>query len=362
MTIAVILPTYNERDNIGALLARVFAQGTRIAHRLLVLVVDDDSPDGTADAVRALQPAHPDLYLLIGRKEGLGRAYVRGMTHALDVLGADAVVEMDADFSHDPDDLPRFVDVLDAGADFVIGSRYVPGGSIPSNWGRLRRANSAYGNVVARHIAGMRGVRDCTAGFRCIRASVLRAVRVETIRANGYCFQIELLHSALAAGARVEEIPVHFVDRTKGTSKLGLADVAEFLVSVWRLRLGSRAAFVVFCLVGVSGVAVNLGVFAGLLHVGVNGYLASPLAVLTSIGGNLLLTRAWRLRRQARGLTTGQPPGFTAVSLAVLPLSYGVFLMLTLATGAPSLLAQAAGVVPAMLVNYFLDVHRRSKP
>ena len=162
-----------------------------------VLVVDDHSPDGTADAVRELMATYPNLHLITGEKEGLGAAYIRGMTYALQELRAEAVMEMDADFSHKPADVPRLLAALDEGADFVIGSRYVPGGSIPENWGRLRQAISRWGNIFARYLAGLYRVKDCTAGFRAIRGSLLKRIDFSSLKVQGYAFQIALLNQAM---------------------------------------------------------------------------------------------------------------------------------------------------------------------
>ena len=148
MKIVIILPTYNEKDNIRLLVPALWQQFAEIKHEMHVLVVDDHSPDGTAAAVRELMGRYANLHLLTGEKQGLGAAYIRGMTYALQELGAEAVMEMDADFSHKPEDVPRLLAALDTGADFVIGSRYIPGGSIPANWGRLRQAISRWGNIL----------------------------------------------------------------------------------------------------------------------------------------------------------------------------------------------------------------------
>ena len=142
LRVVIILPTYNERENIGNLIDALQAQFETLPHDMQILVVDDSSPDGTADVVRMKQASSSNVHLLMGQKSGLGAAYIRGMMHAMDQLGADAVFEMDADFSHKPEDVPRLMAALDAGADFVIGSRYVKGGSIPEKWGLLRRMNS----------------------------------------------------------------------------------------------------------------------------------------------------------------------------------------------------------------------------
>ena len=155
MRIVVILPTYNEKENIGLMISALQDQFAKIRHDMNILVVDDNSPDGTADIVRAESKKAPNIFLITGRKQGLGSAYIRGMKHAINELRADAVMEMDADFSHKPEDVPRLVAALDEGADFVIESRYAPGGKIPDEWGFLRRINSEWGNVFARYVAGM---------------------------------------------------------------------------------------------------------------------------------------------------------------------------------------------------------------
>ena len=177
--VVIILPTYNERDNIGRMIDALQDQSLGFGHELHVLVVDDSSPDGTAEVVRMKQTAYPNLHLLMGQKAGLGAAYIRGMIHAMDQLHADVVFEMDADFSHKPEDVPRLMAAIDQGADFVIGSRYVKGGSIPKEWGLMRRLNSLGGNIVGRYIAGLYKIRDCTAGFRAIKTSLLRKVVFE---------------------------------------------------------------------------------------------------------------------------------------------------------------------------------------
>jgi len=239
MRLVVVVPTYNEARNIGPLIGALQEQFRRLpAHASAILVVDDDSPDGTADAVRRAAERCDNVFLLTGKKRGLGAAYIRGIRHALSVLKAEAVMEMDADFSHKPEDVPRLVTALDEGWDFVIGSRYVPGGSIPEEWGLRRRWNSLFGNLVARHVAGISGVKDCTAGFRAIRASILERVDLEGLGVRGYVFQVALLHAALARGARVKEIPVDFVERGRGKSKLSTADILEFLAVAVRLRFG----------------------------------------------------------------------------------------------------------------------------
>jgi glycosyltransferase XagB len=236
--IVIVLPTYNERENIGKLLQVIMYQRHSLpfAH-LSVLVVDDSSPDGTAEVVREYARIYPDnIHLLSGQKRGLGAAYIRGFRYAMREMQADVLFEMDADFSHDPNDIPRFVKAIADGADFVIGSRYMKGGSIPDTWSKLRRLNSMWGNIFARKIAGITGVTDCTGGFRAIRASLLRQINFKRMTVAGYAFQINLLHEAIEKGAIVREIPIVFIDRQKGESKIRFSDISEFVVSTFMLR------------------------------------------------------------------------------------------------------------------------------
>ncbi|HEX9206748.1 MAG TPA: glycosyltransferase family 2 protein [Steroidobacteraceae bacterium] len=357
MKVVVIVPTYNERENIAPLVLALEQQFTRLGHDMHILVVDDASPDGTADVVRGLQPGRSDLHLLSGTKAGLGAAYVRGMRHALNELDADVVMQMDADFSHLPEDLPRLLTNIDHGADFVIGSRYVPGGTVPIAWGIHRRAISLGGNIVARYLAGTYRVRDCTAGFRAIRAALLRNIDLDALRVQGYAFQVALLHAAVSHGAKVVEVPVDFVDRKHGESKLGWRDVAEFVVNAAWLRFQSSRTFLKFAAVGATGVVVNLGVFTWLLHAGLNKYLASPVAIEVSIVSNFLLNNYWTFReRKTRDRNRIKGLKFNAVSLVALGISYGTFVLLSaLFPHTAPQVHQLIGILPATAVNYFLN-------
>lgn len=358
MKAVIVLPTYNERDNILPLLAALEAEAPTIPiYDLHILVVDDSSPDGTGALVKEAQARMPNLELLIGQKQGLGAAYIRGISHALTELKADAVLEMDADFSHDPKDVRRLLVNLAYGADFVIGSRYVPGGTIPAQWGLMRRLNSSVGNFVARNLAGLHRVRDCTAGFRAISASLLNRIDLKSLKVQGYAFQVTLLHEAIIAGARVVEIPVDFTDRTAGESKLGIKDIIEFILNAAQIRLRSNATFVKFALVGITGVLVNLGAFSALLAFGLNKFLASALAIETSIITNFFLNNHWTFA--SRGMQDSLPVRglkFNAVSLVSLGVSFTTFFLLQTAYPTVSpLWHQLVGIAPAMLVNYFMN-------
>jgi dolichol-phosphate mannosyltransferase len=229
----VCLPTYNERENLERMVGALGEIGVR------VLVIDDNSPDGTgAIADRLAQELEYVAVLHRERKEGLGPAYLAGFERAL-ADGAELILEMDCDFSHDPKDVPRMITTAEEGADLVIGSRYVPGGSIP-NWGLLRRFISRGGCVYAQVMLQAR-VRDLTGGFKCYRRSVLESIDLGAIHSKGYAFQIETTYRALRKGFRVVEIPITFVDREEGGSKMSQAIVLEAVWKVPALRVAALA-------------------------------------------------------------------------------------------------------------------------
>jgi dolichol-phosphate mannosyltransferase len=232
MRVLVVLPTYNEIENIDTVLRQIRAA----LPSGLVLVVDDGSPDGTADRAEALDGELGSIAVLRRpAKAGLGSAYRAGFRRGLDE-GFDALVEMDADLSHDPAVLPRLVGALADGADLAIGSRYVPGGAIP-DWPFLRRAISRVGCWYARVMLGL-SVHDATAGFRAYRAEALRDIDLEAVRADGYGFQVEMAYRVERNGGRVVEVPIEFRDRTLGHSKMSGKIVVEalLLVTRWGLR------------------------------------------------------------------------------------------------------------------------------
>lgn len=357
MKIVIIIPTYNEADNIIPLIEALRVQALSIPHEMHVLVVDDNSPDGTGKLVRDAMQLDDRLHFLGGEKAGLGAAYVRGMQHAMDELGADVVFEMDADFSHKPADVPRLLAEIEAGADFVIGSRYVPGGTIPQNWGWHRRLNSRLGNIVTRYLVGLRPIHDCTAGFRAIRTSLLRKTGFSELGVQGYAFQVALLYEAVLNDAVVKEIPVDFVDRRSGESKLGLGDIIEFILNAWWIRFQRSITFVRFSAVGLSGVLVNLGIFSLLLMGGMSKFLASPVAIEASIIWNFLLNNFWTFQERdtVHGLRM-KGLKFNVVSLLSLSVSYSTFLLLSyLFPQAAPQIPQFFGIIPATLVNYFLN-------
>ena len=223
----LVLPTYNEAENIEPIVGAARAQlrpGDRI------LVVDDNSPDGTGQIADRLAGEVEGLEVLHRPgKAGLGRAYLAGFAHALG-RGAELVLEMDSDFSHDPADLPRLIAAAEEGADLVLGSRYVDGGSV-TDWGLVRKAVSRGGSWYARRILGV-PIRDLTGGFKCFRRGVLETLDLEHVRADGYVFQVELTYCALKEGFKVVEIPIVFRDRRVGESKM---DARIAIEAVWKV-------------------------------------------------------------------------------------------------------------------------------
>jgi len=226
----VIIPTYNERENLPELLRRIFAEGLPLE----VLIIDDNSPDGTGAAADALAAADPRVHVMHRPgKMGLGSAYVSGFRHAIE-HGYDAVFEMDADFSHNPDSLPEFLRELEK-ADLVVGSRYLHGVTVV-NWPLKRLILSYLANVYSRVITGM-PIKDATGGFKCFRRQVLESLDLSRVKSDGYGFQIEINFKAWRKGFRIREIPILFVDRRAGESKMSRRIVWEAAWIVWRLRI-----------------------------------------------------------------------------------------------------------------------------
>ena len=227
----VIIPTYNEKENIEKIIRKVFS----LDGAFHILIVDDGSPDGTATIVKDLQKEFPTQLHLAERsgKQGLGTAYIHGFKWAL-THGYQYIFEMDADFSHNPDDLPRLHDACRNGADVAVGSRYVPGGKVV-NWPADRIFISKGASIYTRLITFM-PVKDTTAGFVCYKRAVLEALPLDKVRFIGYAFQIEMKYRAWKAGFKIKEVPITFVDRKEGVSKMSKGIVQEAIFGVWKMR------------------------------------------------------------------------------------------------------------------------------
>lgn len=234
--VVVVVPTYNERDNLPVL-ARLLADLP--VPDLHLLVVDDNSPDGTGEVADGLAAEAPGTVGVLHRttKDGLGRAYLAGMTRALDE-GADVVIQMDADLSHPPAVIPAMVDtLLTTDTAVVLGSRYVTGGSTAADWPWHRKVLSAWANAYVNAILRLR-VKDATAGFKAWRSGTLRAIDLPSVHSNGYSFQVEMNYRTVKRGLAIREVPIRFEERTRGTSKMSLAVQLESALTPWRLRFG----------------------------------------------------------------------------------------------------------------------------
>jgi dolichol-phosphate mannosyltransferase len=232
MKTLIIIPTYNELDNLPRLLPEVLSKNKEIN----ILIVDDNSPDGTAAFVENEKKDNDRIHLIKrSSKQGLGTAYIAGFKYALQ-NNFELIFEMDADFSHDPKEIPKFLEEI-KNSDLVIGSRYINGVNVV-NWPMRRLLLSSFANVYTRIITGM-PIHDATGGFKCFRRKVLESINLDQVRSNGYAFQIEMNFKAWKKGFKVKEIPIIFVDRMKGQSKMSKKIVREAVTMVWKLRIKS---------------------------------------------------------------------------------------------------------------------------
>lgn len=233
----IVMPTYNEAANLRELMPRILQEAEKIpTHELHVLVVDDNSPDGTGLMVAEWVRQNPRIHLLSGDKVGLGEAYKRGIAHAIAILSPELIIQMDADQQHDPSLLPLFVNLTQYGFTLVIGSRFAPGAGEPALSFR-RRLISVLGTALVRLAAGLPRLHDCTSGYRCISTKTWMQCDLRALATRGYSFQSSLISELMRNGARVVEIPILFGPRAHGTSKLSLRDQIEFLTNLGRLWL-----------------------------------------------------------------------------------------------------------------------------
>jgi len=235
MKVSIVVPTYNERENVKQLIPQIFEIFKENEINGNVIVVDDNSPDGTADAVKKLQKSYPIILIERPEKIGLGSAYITGFKKALK-NGSDAIFEMDADLSHDPKEIPNFIKKVNDGFDVVIGSRRTEGGKV-IGWGWYRKLISWGGNFIGKHIAGINGVDDITSGYRVYKKDTLKRIDLEEIESSGYAFQLEMLGKSIKIGARIDVIPIIFHNRYSGKSKLSKRETFSFFLTALKLRL-----------------------------------------------------------------------------------------------------------------------------
>lgn len=231
MKTVVIIPTYNEVENIRELIIKIFNLGI---DNLEIIVIDDNSPDGTSTEIEKLTDSYKIKLIKREKKLGIGSAYILGFKEALK-KGADLIFQMDADFSHNPAEIPNFLKSIEQGAEVVIGSRYIKGGEI-TNWSNLRRLMSKSAIWLSRYILRLK-TRDVTSGFRCYKQEVLVSLNLDKIKSNGYAFQEEMLYRCEQAGFKVVEVPIKFIDRSFGKSKLSFMEIIKFFITLIRLKL-----------------------------------------------------------------------------------------------------------------------------
>lgn len=264
MHVVLVIPTYNERENISRLipaLEEVFKR--RPEHDFSILIVDGNSPDGTAGEVEQFSNEYPNVHLLLEKeKRGLGAAYIYGFRHAMEDLDADVLIEMDADFQHDPEDIPRMVSALEEGADYVIGSRFIKGGSIPKDWEFYRRFLSRGGNLFSKLVLGIFNVNDFTSGFKASRVEgFAENLDLDSVLSSGFAYKIDLLYRMHRMGAKIKEIPIKFALREEGVSKMEGNNMLDSLRVVLTLRLREIQSFIKFVLTGFIGLFTDMGLF-----------------------------------------------------------------------------------------------------
>ena len=287
----IVLPTYNEAKNIEELVPKIFEITQTInGWEIHVLVVDSFSPDRTQDVVIKLIKHYPRLHLLRLKKRGLGLAYLIGFKTAIEKLQPYLLFEMDADLSHDPKNIPEFLKAIEAGSDFVIGSRYIKGGSIPANWGVHRKIFSFFGNLIIRLGFMKLKITDWTNGYRAIKVWLIKSIANQLKNYSGYVFQIAAIDRSLKQGARISEIPIRFEDRKRGQSKINFS---QYIFDIF-LYIFTNSSFVKYVLVGISGFIIDFGLSYFLIEK-INSliWLSTLVSAETAIISNFFLNNFW---------------------------------------------------------------------
>lgn len=333
----IILPTYNEAESIKILIDKLQKVFTKLTdYDFAILVVDDNSPDGTAKIVKNLQKKYQNIELILGEKKGLGVAYVRGMRYAVDKMAADVLFEMDSDLSHDPNTIAKFLKEIKRGAEYVVGSRYIKGGSIPQNWAWQRKLYSLLGNLIVRYGLMIPRIKEWSNGYRAVRSYVFNAIKPGLDKYSGYTFQIASLHRTIRSGYAVSEIPIVFTDRKYGKSKF---EVLDYAPNVLKYIL-FNSSFIRFCTVGFSGFLINLIGLEVFYHLGLRPWQAAAVGAEFAIISNFILNNFWSFSHKKIGEKQSVPTKFIQFN--------------TVAVGA--IIIQAA--VVGLGTNYFGDESR----
>ena len=355
--ICFVLPTYNEEENIENIIQQILIEEkNQSKHTFSILVVDDNSTDETQTIVQRYISLNSKVHLVTGQKKGLGDAYKRGFKFALNDLKADLIFQMDSDGQHDTSLIPHFVSFIEEGKDVVIGSRFIDGGTTP-DFSFSRLLMSKVGNLLVRYVGGITQVKDCTSGYRAIRASYLKELDFSYLSTRGYSFQSSLICDLAWRGADISEIPIEFSSRQGGDSKLALRDQIEFLLNIPRLGFRNLEDFMKYSLVGVSGVSVNLGLYLFLTRYYEISELVAPLiAIESALISNFILNNFWTFgnritqsRIRVKFVKFHLVSGFSAL------INYSAFLTLFLVFGLYDILANLIGIGLAAIVNYLIN-------
>ena len=350
----IILPTYNEKDNIGKLLDQLILVFKKVQnYDMRILVIDDKSPDGTGLIVEKYMKKHKNIHILYGNKQGLGAAYIRGFRLAMNKYSV--IFCMDADLQHPPNMIPDFLSEIDNGFDFVIGSRYVTGGATP-DWNLKRKIISRTGNFFARVVAGMFSVHDCTSGYRAIRTSILKKIDYKYLATRGYAFMSTSLYECMEKGAKVKEIPLVFYDRKFGSTKLQRKDMIEFFLNAARLRLKTGNRFTKFLTVGFSGLLVNI-ILLWLLfgHLGLNLLASGAIAIELSIIFNFIFNDIYTFRDQIKVVSfIKRFLRFNAVALYGFAINLSILYLFVRWTNINYIAAHLIGIIATTMWNYIV--------
>jgi dolichol-phosphate mannosyltransferase len=296
MNVVVIVPTYNEAENIGKMIDILGIEFSKITnHNCMLLVVDGNSPDGTAHIVKSESQNNPFVHLLLEEKKGgLGAAYIYAFKHAINNLRADVIIEMDADFQHSPSDVSRMIKEIDNGYDYVIGSRFLNGGSIPKDWALYRKFLSIGGNYFSKIVLGIFSVNDFTSGFKASRVSgFVDKIDLDSIMSKGFAYKIDLLYKMFKLGAKIKEIPIEFGMRDRGDSKMEKNNFMDSLTMVLRLRYEENKRFFKFCIVGFTGLFVDLTLSNIFRFILPNPSVAASSAALIAMLVTFILNNMW---------------------------------------------------------------------
>jgi len=300
MKVVIIIPTYNEKANIANTIDGLEKEFKKIPsqHQMKILVIDDSSPDGTADIVKAKAKQYDNIKLLPNKeKKGLGAAYIKAMKHAMAEMKADVVFEYDADGSHQPKYIPGMVATLAKKADVVVGSRYVPGGSMPADWGIHRKLISYLGNFIARSVLWTWQYKDMTSGFRGSKTKFLKKIDLDNLLSKQFAYKIHLYYALHKLGAKIAEYPIDFIDRSKGKSKFPRNNIIDSLRVVFTLRLKEQEKLIKVMIVGSIGAVIQFLIF-NLLRLRLAPEYANTIAVEVAVISNFTINNFWTFKKE----------------------------------------------------------------